>query len=70
MMFVMCVNDLFHVGNYALQDQQMALRWVQANIAEFNGDPKRVTIFGESAGSFSVCSHLVCTSHPSPFISL
>jgi para-nitrobenzyl esterase len=47
-----------HAGNFALADQQAALRWVRKNIGAFGGDGRNVTLWGQSGGGFNVCAQL------------
>jgi para-nitrobenzyl esterase len=51
--------DPAHNGSLGLEDQREALRWVKRNIGVFGGDPRNITLAGESAGAASVCMQLI-----------
>lgn len=55
----LATGDEASPGNYGLKDTTMALRWVRQNIAAFGGDPEKVTLMGQSAGSVAVNMHLM-----------
>ncbi|XP_043974963.1 acetylcholinesterase-like [Gambusia affinis] len=65
--FLAIPNNANIRGNQGLLDQRLALKWVVDNIAAFGGDPKQITIFGESAGAASVGFHLVSPGSQSLF---
>jgi para-nitrobenzyl esterase len=58
----LCHPDIQGSGNAGLTDQLLALQWVADNIAGFGGDTARVTVFGESAGAFSIGALLATPS--------
>ncbi|KAH6980737.1 Alpha/Beta hydrolase protein [Ilyonectria sp. MPI-CAGE-AT-0026] len=65
---IFAFGDDESVGNLALKDQTLALKWVQSHISGFGGDPSRVTLAGESAGAVYSHAHLVSEAPAKQFI--
>ena len=57
-----CTRHRRGAANFGVMDAMAALQWVQKNIARFGGDPKHVTIFGESAGAGMVANLMTIPS--------
>ena len=53
-----------------MKDQAQSIRWVHENIAEFGGDPNRVTLFGESAGGVSTHYHMISPLSKGKFLKI
>lgn len=55
----MSAQDPSLIGNYGMWDQRLAIEWVKDNIADYGGDPNKITLFGESAGAFCITYHMI-----------